>query len=298
MHFMKSKRIIVLLVLLLIYILSLTPSLATEVPRSFYVNTANGQPHSIIVVGKNAASMDLISGNMVITKIQSEAYYEDFVYVNITGSKLMEASNNNQIIVDPSTMTLVWADNKGNSGSFTYGQSIEKIALRFVTNDLNNLLIYVNSNQNPLTIQNPEINRNVIINSDYSLELLDNTPGVQGIYGYGGNIKFNVLFKKQQPGAFQQVKINIWEPQKLITNDAILMEDTAKNNNIILVGGPVANNIVAGLVRRGISKIDWYTSEGEIEYLPNGLYPGRDVIIVAGADREKTRNAIIKLINS
>lgn len=60
-----------------------------------------------------------------------------------------------------------------------------------------------------------------------------------------------------------------------------------KNNNIILVGGPVANNIVAGLVQRGQSKVDWYTSLGEVEYIPNGLYPGHDVIIVAGADRKR-----------
>ncbi|NMC60776.1 MAG: S-layer protein [Candidatus Methanofastidiosa archaeon] len=295
---MKDKKLYIFTLLILIQFSSLYPLLATEVPRSFFVNTTNGQPQSIIVVGKNAASMDLISVNMIITKIESEAYYEDFVYVSITGSKLMEASNNVVFTVDPSMLDLTWTDNKGNSGKFSYGSSIEKINLRFITTDINNLIIFVNSNQNPINIISPELNRNIVVSSEYSLELLDNTPTTQGVYDYGGNIKFNVRFNKQQPGAFQEVKINIWEPQKLITNDQGLMEDAAKNNNIILVGGPVANNIVAGLVQRGISKIDWYNSDGDIEYIPNGLYPGRDVIIVAGSDREKTRNAVVKLINT
>lgn len=295
---MKNKRFFIVLLFVMSQLLFISPVLSTDVPRSFFVNLTNGQPQSIIVVGKNAASMDLISGNMIITKIQSEAYYEDFVYVTISGTKLMEVSNDKLITVDPSTMILNWADNKGNSGSFNYGQSIDKINLRFITTDINNLKIYVNSNQNPLNVASPEINRNVVISPDYSLELVDNTPNLLGIYEFGGNIKFNLIFNKKQPGAFQEVKINIWEPEKLLTNDEILMENTAKNNNIILVGGPVANNIVAGLVQRGVSKIDWYNSEGDVEYLPNGLYPGHDVIIVAGSDREKTRNAVIKLINS
>lgn len=295
---MKNKRFFIVLLFVMSQLLFISPVLSTDVPRSFFVNLTNGQPQSIIVVGKNAASMDLISGNMIITKIQSEAYYEDFVYVTISGTKLMEVSNDKLITVDPSTMILNWADNKGNSGSFNYGQSIDKINLRFITTDINNLKIYVNSNQNPLNVASPEINRNVVISPDYSLELVDNTPNLLGIYEFGGNIKFNLIFNKKQPGAFQEVKINIWEPEKLLTNDEILMENTAKNNNIILVGGPVANNIVAGLVQRGVSKIDWYNSEGDVEYLTNGLYPGHDVIIVAGSDREKTRNAVIKLINS
>jgi len=174
---MKAKiSSIVLLLILAFQLFFICPAASAEVSRSFFVNTANGQPQSIIVVGKNAASMDSISGSLIITKIQAEAYYED-----------------------PS----------------------------------------------------------------------------KGLF-----------------------RVNIWDREKLITYDELLMEDVAKNNNLILVGGPVANKLVAGLVQRGVSKIDWYSSQGEIEYIPNGLYPGRDVIIVAGADREKTRAAVLKLISS
>lgn len=173
---MKTKISLIFSSILVIQLFFICPVLSTDVPRSFFVDTTNGQPHSIIVVGKNAASMDSISGGLIISKIQAEAYYEDIS---------------------------------------------------------------------------------------------------KGMY-----------------------RVNIWDPQKLITNDEALLENIAKNNNLILIGGPVANNIVAGLVQRGVSKVDWYTSQGEIEYIPNGLYPGRDVIIVAGADREKTRDAVVKLISS
>jgi len=173
---MKTKISLIFSSILVIQLFFICPVLSTDVPRSFFVDTTNGQPYSIIVVGKNAASMDSISGGLIISKIQAEAYYED-----------------------PS----------------------------------------------------------------------------KGMY-----------------------RINIWDPQKLITNDEALLENIAKNNNLILIGGPVANRLVANLVQNGKSKIDWYTSQGEIEYIPNGLYPGRDVIIVAGADREKTRTAVLQLISS
>jgi hypothetical protein len=173
---MKTKTGLIFSLIFVIQLFFISPVLSAEVPRSFFVDTTNGQPHSIIVVGKNAASMDSISGGLIISKIQAEAYYEDIS---------------------------------------------------------------------------------------------------KGMY-----------------------RVNIWDPQKLITNDEALLENIAKNNNLILIGGPVANDIVAGLVQRGVSKVDWYTSQGEIEYIPNGLYPGRDVIIVAGEDREKTRSAVLQLISS
>lgn len=295
---MMTKFKIILSIILVFQFFFTYPIASTEIPRSFFVNTTNGQPHSIIVVGKNAASMDLISGNLIITKIQNEAYYENYVYVTISGSKQMEAFNGQSITLNPSSMDLIWKDNAGNTGKFAYDQSIGLINLRCDTTDSNNLKIFIDQNQNPLSILNPEVNRNVTISPDYSLELLDNNGNLPGLYTSGASVRFNAIFKKQQPGAFQHVKINIWEPEKLITNDQILIEAVAKNNNVILVGGPVANNIVAGLVQRGMSKVDWYTSPGEIEYIPNGLYLGHDVVIVAGADREKTRNAVLQLIKS
>ncbi|KYC45143.1 MAG: S-layer protein precursor [Candidatus Methanofastidiosum methylothiophilum] len=294
---MKRKLSVIIISILVFQFFFIYPVLSVNVPRSFFVNTTNGQPQSLIVVGRNAASMDFISGNLIITKIQSEAYFERFVFVTITGSRIMEASNDQLIALDPSTINLTWSDNAGNTGTFTYGQSILVTNLRFITTDTNNLKIYIAQSQNPINILNPELNRNVTITPDFSIELLDNNGNLPGLYNPGGNVRFNTIFRKEQPGSFQQVKVNIWEPQKLITTDQALTENVARNNNLILVGGPVANRLVAGLVQRGQSRVDWYTSPGDIEYIPNGLY-GRDVIIVAGADREKTRAAVLKLISS
>ncbi|WP_297464908.1 S-layer protein [Thermococcus sp.] len=66
------------------------------------------------------------------------------------------------------------------------------------------------------------------------------------------------------------------------------MEDPGAN--LILVGGPVANKITKWLVDQNISKVDWYNSPGEIEYIPDAL-GGYDVVIVAGATRNETRAA-------
>jgi S-layer protein (TIGR01564 family) len=46
-----------------------------------------------------------------------------------------------------------------------------------------------------------------------------------------------------------------------------------------------------------LSTLDWATSLGEYEYIPNAFAEGKDVIIVAGADREATRYAVKTLIN-
>ena len=72
----------------------------------------------------------------------------------------------------------------------------------------------------------------------------------------------------------------------------IVTEDKAdKNMNLILVGGPVANTLVADLVNAGKSKVDWYTSEGDIEVIKDAFKTGKYAIIVAGKDRDATRAA-------
>lgn len=70
----------------------------------------------------------------------------------------------------------------------------------------------------------------------------------------------------------------------------------ACNYNLILVGGPVANIIVKQLVSEGISTVDWLTSSGEWEYI-RAPYDGCDILIVAGADRDATRAAVLEIID-
>jgi S-layer protein (TIGR01564 family) len=61
--------------------------------------------------------------------------------------------------------------------------------------------------------------------------------------------------------------------------------------NLVLIGGPVANSLVAELVTAGKSKVDWYTSDGDIELVSDYPSTGFTGIIVAGKNREATKAA-------
>ncbi|ACV24730.1 S-layer protein [Methanocaldococcus fervens] len=69
--------------------------------------------------------------------------------------------------------------------------------------------------------------------------------------------------------------------------------DTA-DKNLILVGGPVANKLTKALVDAGKLALD-NDSPATIAVLP-GEANGHDVVVVAGGDREKTREAALELI--
>lgn len=66
--------------------------------------------------------------------------------------------------------------------------------------------------------------------------------------------------------------------------------------NLILIGGPVANIIVKQLVDEGMSTVDWTTSPGEWEYI-EAPYGDCDILIIAGSDRDTTRQAAEDLID-
>ncbi|WP_297506803.1 S-layer protein [Thermococcus sp.] len=61
-------------------------------------------------------------------------------------------------------------------------------------------------------------------------------------------------------------------------------------SNLILVGGPVANSVTKYLVDEGKSKVDWYNSPGDVEYIPDA-FGSYGAVIVAGATRNETRVA-------
>ncbi|MBU7021092.1 MAG: S-layer protein, partial [Theionarchaea archaeon] len=66
--------------------------------------------------------------------------------------------------------------------------------------------------------------------------------------------------------------------------------------NLVLIGGPVANIVVKQLVDEGVSTVDWTTSPGEWEYITDP-YGDCDILIIAGADRDATREAAQDLID-
>ncbi|NJE55156.1 S-layer protein [Thermococcus sp. 21S9] len=97
---------------------------------------------------------------------------------------------------------------------------------------------------------------------------------VEGIYAD------NIVIKPvTEPIVYMDYEINVSDP----------------GSNLILVGGPVANSVTKYLVEHNISKVDWYNSPGDVEYLQKAL-GGYDVVIVAGATRNETRVAAEKLM--
>ncbi|WP_297534714.1 S-layer protein [Thermococcus sp.] len=104
--------------------------------------------------------------------------------------------------------------------------------------------------------------------------LPDSSYTVEGIYAQS-----IVLKPVTQPIVVMDYEVNVQDP----------------GSNLILVGGPVANSVTKYLVDHNISKVDWYTSPGDIEYIPDafGKY---GAVIVAGKDRNATRVAAVALM--
>ncbi len=98
--------------------------------------------------------------------------------------------------------------------------------------------------------------------------------------------------------ASAEIIAGMFIPPLTIIEDIDLTASMKSNFNLIIVGGPVANNITADLVASGVSIVDWYSSEGEIETISNAFSPGKYAIIAAGQNREATRLASQALADS
>jgi hypothetical protein len=80
--------------------------------------------------------------------------------------------------------------------------------------------------------------------------------------------------------------------EEVVPELEIVDEDTADTSmNLVLIGGPVANKLTADLVSAGKSKVDWYTSDGDIEVIADAFGTGTYGIIVAGKTRTETAAA-------
>jgi S-layer protein (TIGR01564 family) len=73
--------------------------------------------------------------------------------------------------------------------------------------------------------------------------------------------------------------------------DIVTDDDASSNINQVLVGGPVANSLVASLVTAGSSTVEWASSDGDIEVVADAPASGYSSIIVAGATRTETAAA-------
>lgn len=85
------------------------------------------------------------------------------------------------------------------------------------------------------------------------------------------------------------------EPSSLLRLASEVTEKELKEYNVILVGGPDVNSFTEMIVERGLSHVDWSVSRGEWEFIKNPFGYGKDALIVAGKDRERTKFAARKL---
>ncbi|MCD6466310.1 MAG: S-layer protein, partial [Methanomicrobia archaeon] len=112
---------------------------------------------------------------------------------------------------------------------------------------------------------------------------------------------FSVTYYTQET---KHVKI---DPMPLIVNDDEVTETMKATKNLVLVGGPglvetpqgakTCNILTKKLCDDGLSTVNWFYSVGEYEYIANAFTEDKDVIIVAGKDREATQKAVEKLSN-
>jgi hypothetical protein len=102
------------------------------------------------------------------------------------------------------------------------------------------------------------------------------------------------------------VKVDI-DPMSIVVNDDEVTDTMKAANNLVLIGGPglvvcvgaepqVANTLTQELVDAGTSAVDWDSSTGEYEYIGDAFVDGKDVVILAGADRVATRHAVELLL--
>ncbi|WP_324735632.1 S-layer protein [Thermococcus sp. SY098] len=89
-------------------------------------------------------------------------------------------------------------------------------------------------------------------------------------------------------------EVTVMHPTEPITYLDTEIDPENIDSNLILVGGPVANAVTKYLVDNGYSKVDWYNSAGDIEYIED--YNGFGILIVAGKDRYATREAAKQLM--
>ncbi|MBU7014649.1 MAG: S-layer protein [Theionarchaea archaeon] len=90
-------------------------------------------------------------------------------------------------------------------------------------------------------------------------------------------------------------KERVVEPSSLIYLAHDVTGEEVECKNLVLVGGPGVNSYTRKLVDSGVSQVLWNVSSGEWELIKDAFGYGKDVLIVAGKDREATKFAAHKL---
>ncbi|MGC1120271.1 MAG: S-layer protein [Candidatus Methanofastidiosia archaeon] len=132
----------------------------------------------------------------------------------------------------------------------------------------------------------------------------DDQDGDPDIYGIGNDgLDWQTVMEIAAGTYTQVVQVDIDETE-LVKLDIEIDSLDKQNFNLILIGGPVANQLAKELEDLAIppddgSPVDWmYTSlEGDFKLYTDPYGTGKDVLMVAGADRDATRAAAERLIS-
>jgi len=88
------------------------------------------------------------------------------------------------------------------------------------------------------------------------------------------------------------------DPESLVKLDETINAAMKNTYNIVLIGGPVANALVQELVDLGKTTFEQWenATSGDLELIEDAYAVGKDVLIVAGSDRDATAAAALALI--
>ncbi len=106
-----------------------------------------------------------------------------------------------------------------------------------------------------------------------------------------------IFQKKSVISNSKRCYINV-DTSMLAVTDGQMGPEEKSDYNLILIGGPIANDIVGELLALGITTIGtWTESEGEYIHYNDVFVTGKDVLVVAGKDREATTAAARMLLD-
>jgi len=114
-------------------------------------------------------------------------------------------------------------------------------------------------------------------------------------------INFSVVMEVSS-GTYTQMTSFPFDPQSIVKLAGDVTDADVAYSNLVLIGGPVANILVCRLVDAGREPDDgsdrsWMAVFGDFKLYSNGFGGGRDVLVVAGPDREETRKAAEELVS-
>lgn len=116
-----------------------------------------------------------------------------------------------------------------------------------------------------------------------------------------------LLFEKLGDSCYQYLQVDdgylkahvtIYLENVLFQDEALSIEQLA-THNLILVGGPVANALVMDLVEQDLTTVAfWEASDGDVISFGSVFSETCQVVVVAGSDRDATRDAACAFISS